>query len=305
MDQPKIERLLRLMKMLAGNRNYTIDELAERLGTSYRSIYRYIDTFKDSGFVVEKLHSNVYRLGKMPKSYVDLKNLIYFSEEEAYILNNLINGLDSTNMLKINLKKKLSAVYNSTGIINYIQKSEVSEHIETLGEAIRKKRKVILKSYESSHSQEISDRFIEPFEFTTNCIDIWGYDIEKQENRIFKISRIGVVTLLAENWSNEEKHQKSKTDCFRISSFKQTPVKLELSLMAKNLLVEEYPMAELDLRKEEGKWILETMVSGMEGVGRFVMGLAPEVKVIDSPELENYIRDFINNHLKDYIKRAL
>ena len=204
MDQPKIERLLRLMKMLAGNRNYTIDELAERLGTSYRSIYRYIDTFKDSGFVVEKLHSNVYRLGKMPKSYVDLKNLIYFSEEEAYILNNLINGLDSTNMLKINLKKKLSAVYNSTSIINYIQKSEVSEHIETLGEAIRKKRKVILKGYESSHSQEISDRFIEPFEFTTNCIDIWGYDIEKQENRVFKISRIGWVSLLDDSWCNED-----------------------------------------------------------------------------------------------------
>lgn len=302
MDQPKIERLLRLMKMLAGNKNYTIDELAERLGTSYRSIYRYIDTFKDSGFVVEKLHSNVYRLGKMPKSYVDLKNLIYFSEEEAYILNNLINSLDSTNMLKINLKKKLSAVYNSTSIINYIQKSEVSEHIETLGVAIRKKRKVILKGYESSHSQEISDRFIEPFEFTTNCIDIWGYDIEKQENRVFKISRIGVVTLLADNWSNEEKHQKSKTDCFRISSFEQTPIKLELSLMAKNLLIEEYPIAEQDLKKEDGKWILETMVSGMEGVGRFVMGLAPEVKIIDSPELENYIRDFINNNLKEYLK---
>ena len=210
-------------------------------------------------------------------------------------------GLDSTNMLKINLKKKLSAVYNSTGIINYIQKAEVPEHIETLGEAIRKKRKVILKAYESSHSQEISDRFIEPFEFTTNCIDIWGYDIEKQENRVFKISRIGAVTLLADNWANEQKHQKSKTDCFRISSFEQTPVKLELSLMAKNLLIEEYPMAEQDLRKEDGKWVLETMVSGMEGVGRFVMGLATEVKIIDSPELENYIREFIEKHLKGYL----
>lgn len=93
------------MKMLAGNKNYTIDELAERLGISYRSIYRYIDTFKDSGFVVEKLHSNVYRLGKMPKGYIDLKDLIYFSKEEAYILNGLIDSLDSTNALKINLKK--------------------------------------------------------------------------------------------------------------------------------------------------------------------------------------------------------
>ena len=297
MDQPKIERMLRLMKMLASNKNYTIDELAERLGISYRSIYRYIDTFKDSGFVVEKLHSNVYRLGKMPKGYVDLKDLIYFSEEEAYIVNSLINSLDSTNALKINLKKKLSAVYNSTSIIDYVQKKDIAEHIEILGKAMREKKAVILKGYESSHSGEISDRWIEPFEFTTNCIDIWGYDLEKKENKVFKISRIGKVKALDDDWTKEDKHRKSKTDCFRISSYEQTPVKLELSMMAKNLLIEEYPLAEQDIRKEGDKWILETMVSGMEGVGRFVIGLAHEIKVIDSPALENYIRNFVSNYL--------
>ena len=297
MDQPKIERMLRLMKMLASNKNYTIDELAERLGISYRSIYRYIDTFKDSGFVVEKLHSNVYRLGKMPKGYVDLKDLIYFSEEEAYIVNSLINSLDSTNGLKINLKKKLSAVYNSTSIIDYVQKKDIAEHIEMLGKAMREKKAVILKGYESSHSGEISDRWIEPFEFTTNCIDIWGYDLEKKENKVFKISRIGKVKALDEGWKKEDRHRKSKTDCFRISSYEQTPVKLELSMMAKNLLIEEYPLAEQDIRKEGDKWILETMVSGMEGVGRFVIGLAHEIKVIDSPALENHIRNFVSNYL--------
>ena len=298
MDQPKIERMLRLMKMMAGNRNYTIDELAEKLGTSYRSIYRYIDTFKDCGFVVNKVHSNVYKLGKLPKSYVELKNLIYFSEEEAYVVNGLINSLDATNMLKANLKKKLSAVYDSTSIVKYVQKSEVAEHIEQLGEAIRSKRKVILKAYESAHSQEVADRFIEPFELTTNCIDVWGFDLEKQENRVFKISRIGKVCLLQDSWSNEESHQTSKTDCFRISSFEQSPVKLELSLMAKSLLVEEYPLAEMDLRHEDDKWILETMVSGMEGVGRFVLGLLNEIKIIDSPALEDYIDNYVNNFLK-------
>ena len=297
MDQPKIERMLRLMKMLASNKNYTIDELAERLGISYRSIYRYIDTFKDSGFVVEKLHSNVYRLGKMPKGYVDLKDLIYFSEEEAYIVNSLINSLDSTNGLKINLKKKLSAVYNSTSIIDYVQKKDIAEHIEMLGKAMREKKAVILKGYESSHSGEISDRWIEPFEFTTNCIDIWGYDLEKKENKVFKISRIGKVKALDEGWKKEDRHRKSKTDCFRISSYEQTPVKLELSMMAKNLLIEEYPLAEQDIRKEGDKWILETMVSGMEEVGRFVIGLAHEIKVVDSPALENHIRNFVSNYL--------
>ena len=52
MDQPKVERMLRLMMLLSGGVNYTIDELADKLETSYRSIYRYLDTFKAAGFVV-------------------------------------------------------------------------------------------------------------------------------------------------------------------------------------------------------------------------------------------------------------
>lgn len=298
MEQPKIERLLRLMKMMSGNTNFTVDELAERLGISYRSIYRYIDTFKESGFVVEKLHSNVYKLGKMPKSYVDLKRLIYFSEEEAYIINSLINSLDNTNALKTNLLKKLSAVYNSTSIANYTYNKESALSIESLGEAIKDRKKVILKNYESGNSHKVSDRLVEPFEFTTNMIDVWCYDLEKKENKVFKISRIGEVRVLEEEWSEEEAHRKSITDCFRMSGFEQTPVKLEMGIMAKNLLLEEYPLAEKDLKKEGDRWILETMVSDMAGVGRFVIGLAHNIKVIDSPELVEYIRLFVTKHLQ-------
>ena len=298
MEQPKIERLLRLMKMMSGNTNFTVDELAERLGISYRSIYRYIDTFKESGFVVEKLHSNVYKLGKMPKSYVDLKRLIYFSEEEAYIINSLINSLDNTNALKTNLLKKLSAVYNSTSIANYTCNKESALSIESLGEAIKDRKKVILKNYESGNSHKVSDRLVEPFEFTTNMIDVWCYDLEKKENKVFKISRIGDVRVLEEEWSEEEAHKKSFTDCFRMSGFEQTPVKLELGIMAKNLLLEEYPLAEKDLTKVNDTWILDTMVSDMAGVGRFVIGLAHDIKVIDSPELVEYIRLFVAKYLQ-------
>lgn len=300
MDQPKIERMLRLMKMMSGNINYTVEELGDKLGISYRSIYRYIDTFKASGFVVEKLQKNVYKLGKMPRSYVDMKNLIYFSEEEAYIIDNLINSLDETNTLKTDLKKKLSAVYNFTTMISYVQKKEIAERVEALGKAIRSKKKVVLKAYESANSKEVTDRHVEPFAFTTNCIDIWGYDTEKQENRVFKISRIGSVDMQEESWEYEEKHESSKTDCFRMSGYEQTPVKLELGLQAKNLLLEEYPLAEKDLKREGKKWILETMVCDMAGVGRFVIGLAHDIKIVDSPALTEYIKKFVSKHLQQY-----
>ena len=54
MDQPKIERMLRLMKMMSGNINYSVEELSEKLEMSDRTIYRYIDTFKNSGYVGEQ-----------------------------------------------------------------------------------------------------------------------------------------------------------------------------------------------------------------------------------------------------------
>ena len=298
MDQPKIERMLRLMKMMSGNTNYTIDELAEKLGMSYRSVYRYIDTFKASGFVIEKLQKNVYKVGKMPRSHVDMSKLIYFSEEEAYLVNSMINGLHPTNQLKIDLKKKLSAIYSCTSIANYVHAEESAPKIQELERAILERKKVILKSYESANSKEVNDRFVEPFEFTTNCIDVWGYDLEKQVCRVFKISRIGSVVVLDDNWTNKEKHHKSKTDCFRMSGFEQIPVKLELSLRAKNLLMEEYPLAQQDLKEEEGKWILDTMVTNMAGVGRFVIGLAGDIKIIDSPLLKVYVETFVEKYLK-------
>jgi hypothetical protein len=75
------------------------------------------------------------------------------------------------------------------------------------------------------------------------------------------------------------------------------PVKLELSLRAKNLLVEEFPLAESGVRLEDGKWFYEGMVGHLEGVGRFCIGLAGDVKVVDSPELTDYIKQFVNDNL--------
>ena len=115
MDQPKIERVLRLMKMMTGNSNYTIDDMAERLGISYRSVYRYIETFKEAGFVVHR-KGGVYKLGKESRYFREISQLIHFTDEEAYVVNQLIEGLDNTNMLKQNLRKKLTAVYNCTSM---------------------------------------------------------------------------------------------------------------------------------------------------------------------------------------------
>ena len=65
-----------------------------------------------------------------------------------------------------------------------------------------------------------------------------------------------------------------------------------MTLLAYNLLLEEFPMAEKYVRKSHNGWTFEGDVAMMEGVGRFVIGLAAEVHIIDSPELSEYVNQY-------------
>lgn len=121
--------------------------------------------------------------------------------------------------------------------------------------------------------------------------------MEKHENKVYKISRIDSVEILTESWENESEHNRPSADCFRMSGNNSIPIKLELSLRAKNLLLEEYPLAAKYLREEGNLWILETNVHDLAGVGRFVIGLAAEIRIISSPELEEYVQNYATEHI--------
>ena len=295
MEQPRVERTLRLMRLMSGNAYLTVEQLARRLDTSTRSIYRYIDTFKTCGFAVEKIDDSIYRLISMPSGYKDLQKLIYFSEEEARVLTYLIESLDETNSLKSSLYRKLCAVCDTKSIKEYSGTSKNAANVQALGNAMKDRKTVILKDYSSSSSGTVRDRVVEPFEFTNNHIDIWAYDCEKKDVRLFKIARIGWVDILPIDWQHGDEHDKGYLDAFRMQGKTQTHVRLEMTLRARNLLCEEFPLAIPDVTEKDGKFIFDSMVTHMEGVGRFVIGLAKEVKIVDSPELVQYVRDYTKN----------
>lgn len=298
MDQPKIERLLRLMRLMSGTTYYTIQDLQDTLGMSERTIYRYIDTFKAAGFAVEKVHGNVFRLVTMRRPYPDLSKIVYFSEEEAYIVNRLIDSLDNTNALKQGLHRKLAAIYDATSIAEYVDKKSNSANIQALADAAKEKKQVILKNYESSHSGDIRDRKVEPFAFTTNYLDVWCYDPEDGLNKRFKIARIDEVRILDDSWEAEGKHSSSEIDVFRMSGPERYQVRLQLSLQAKSLLLEEYPLAEKSIRKNGDSYIFDANVCALQGVGRFVIGLASDIVILEGEELREYIRSFVSEHLE-------
>ena len=72
---------------------------------------------------------------------------------------------------------------------------------------------------------------------------------------------------------------------------------LQLNTRAKSLLLEEFPLAEKDLKREDGKWFLKTTIHSLEGAGRFVIGLAADVKIIEGDKLRKYILDYQQKHI--------
>jgi predicted DNA-binding transcriptional regulator YafY len=295
MEQPKIERVLRLMKMMTGNTNYTVDEMAERLGISYRSVYRYIDTFKDAGFVVQRKDGGIYKLGKDSRYFKEISQLIHFTDEEAYIVNQLIEGLDNTNMLKQNLRKKLTAVYNCTSLAESVVEGKNAVNVNRIIEAIDNRHQVILKNYASSHTGVIRDRLVEPFGFTTNYVQIWCYEPESGLNKLFNTSRVGGVEVLDSEWQYADSHHEGYIDIFRITGFEQKRVQLELGVMSHNLLIEEYPLSTRDIKPiDDRRWLLDTMVCNYVGIGRFVMGLLGDIRIL-TPEFKSYICEVVNN----------
>ena len=289
MDQPKLERLLRLMKMLTANSYLTVEDIAGKLSISTRSVYRYIDTFRSAGFVIKKKNGCI-RLDKSSPYFKDISELIHFTEEEAYILKSAIESIDENNILKQNLKKKLYTVYDYKILAETIVNGRHSKNVRHLVQAMEERRTVILKKYASSHGNDIRDRRVEAFAFTTNYEQVWCYCLEESEVKLFRVSRIGEVEVLQEPWQHEAAHQLGYIDIFRMHSNVKMRVILKMGLRSSSLLMEEFPLASKQMKRiSDNEWMLDTEVCSYEGVGRFVLGLPGDILIIDSPELVQYI----------------
>ena len=76
-------------------------------------------------------------------------------------------------------------------------------------------------------------------------------------------------------------------DVFRMNGHDRHRIRLRLGMLAHNLLVEEYPLAERDLAPDgESHWLLETEVAG----------LLDDVEIVDSPELKRYVADYFRRN---------
>jgi predicted DNA-binding transcriptional regulator YafY len=163
-------------------------------------------------------------------------------------------------------------------------------------QAIKQQKQVVLKEYKSGHGRNIRDRLVEPIDFTVNYMAVWCYDTESQSNKIFKTARIKEVVVKENSWQYKPNHHKGIIDIFRMQSFEPIALQLKLSILAYNLLIEEFPLSQKYVKKvDDNTYLLTTEVGNFKGVGRFVLGLPNEITVIYPQAFKDFLNEEISN----------
>lgn len=288
-DQAKFQKMLEVLLMLDCQYGRSIAELSNRFDVSQRTIYRYFDTFKNVGFVLNN-NDGYFNINKEESSARDISDLLHFTEEESLILSKAIHSLDSKSDQKDKLVKKLYSLYDFDRVLHAITRKEETDKVYNLIQSIKKQKKVVLKDYKSNNSNEILDRIVEPIDFTDNYNNVWCYDTNDNQNKIFKPSRATEIELLDSIWEHKPKHKKGETDIFRMHGFDSILIELELTLTAYNFIIEEYPLSEIYIKKKsENKYTLRTKVCNFLGAGRFILGLPGEVRVIAPQAMKDFV----------------
>jgi proteasome accessory factor C len=293
MDHRKISRVLQMIARLRQPLGWTKENLASSFEVSVRTIERYIVLFRDLGFTVVQQGSR-FKIEQPERSAFRHEDLIVFTLEEAKIIKDAMLDYKMKGPLRNVLLDKLFAMTDIDYIADSFSSLNTANVISNLSYAIREKQQVVLKAYDAA-DQKARDILVEPIRFNAYFQYLRALDVKTKQNKLYKTERITDVEITSHAWAHEELHEKPGMDAFGFSGGKHVNVQLRLSKRAKQLLTEEYPATLPFVKRRDSYWYFEGAVLGFEGVGRFVLGLPGEVKVLEPMDLQKYLIEKMEN----------
>jgi len=171
-NQNKLLRLLQLISVLQASPAKTMKTIAKLIGSTERTVYRYLDLLKAVGFNVEKdTNHKVY----IDNEILDIKQM--FTADEIKLIQESIKVVAKSSPLKDSIIQKLSLNNEAALAGNNLLKVHLSNIVEKVTKGIQERKVIVLKKYYSANSQQISDRQVEPIKFTDNYTSLVAYEI--------------------------------------------------------------------------------------------------------------------------------
>ena len=202
----QINRLFEIIYALLGKKSITAKELAQQFGVSTRTIYRDVDTLSLAGIPVYTEKGKGGGISLLP-DYVLSKSLLNESEQME-----ILTALQSLAAVKTTdadrVLQKLSSIFNKNATpwlkVDFSDWGYSDNIFNDLKRAIFES-KIVCFDYYSTYGEKTSRR-VEPAQllFKSRSWYVIGYCLFKEDERVFKLSRIHNLAVTDEHFQKRE-----------------------------------------------------------------------------------------------------
>lgn len=298
----QIARLFEIVYILLDKKFVTAAELAERFEVSPRTVYRDIDTLAEAGIPV---YASKGRGGgiRLTDSFVLNKSLL--SEKEQNEILTALQALRVTQYSDGEVLDKLGTLFQKSAS-NWIE-VDFSDWGNTDRETFEKIKRAILErrlvtfDYYSSYGEK-TERTVEPILlwFKHRSWYLRAFDLDKQDERVFKLTRIKRPELPGDTFDSRPHPEKP-----RIPAVKQgkgmVTVKLRVDSSQLYRVYDEFDESMIT-RDSDNCFVCEATFPEDEWVYGFILSFGHFAEVLEPPHIRGIIKERLEDTLKKYLE---
>ena len=283
----KLDRLLSIVVILLNKDRVSAKELASRFEVTTRTIYRDIDSINMAGIPIISYPGNDGGFGIMEN--FRLERHIFTEEDIIEVLSALkgMTGLIQSERIRSAADKfanmiegKKNTDFFDDGIIIDINpwgsKSRIDSDFRTIYSAILSRKKLSF-SY-SDYNGKCSSRTVEPISLVFKAYSwyLYSYCLEKNDYRIFRLSRIKKISVLKDTFTGKKKKYQSdysiKPDTDITIRFKNSFETLISEFFPQSRIEKSADFSTITFKAQNEEWLYKILL----GMGRDIEIVSPK-----------------------------
>lgn len=292
-------RLFEIVYILLQKKKATAKELADRFEVSTRTIYRDVEILSRANIPIYAIKGKEGGISLLDE-YV-LNKTILSEEEQSQILFAL-QAMRTVTGEEKDILEKLSLLFHKT-IDNWIKvdfsnwgKENVQEEkFNIIKTAILNRNQLEFFYYNSNGDK--SKRIVEPLQiwFKDKSWYLMSYCKQKEDYRVFKITRIKEIKILQEHFERDLPKE-SKEEAYMLEMIS---IELEVSKEMAYRVYDEFEGEQIT-KKEDGNFIVKVEYPVNEWVYSYLLSFGEYIKILSPDSVKNMIKDKLERTLKNY-----
>lgn len=295
----KNNRLFGILYLLLIKKKVTAKELADYFGVSVRTIYRDIDLLSSHSIPIYTEQGKQGGIQLLDSFQLDKTVL---SEEDQQQILFALQSLDKLSSNQYSISDKLQWLFQKKSH-SFIDidfsvwgKSQIDVFIfDAIKQAILKTKRVKFL-YFNSYGEK-ANRTVEPLQicFRYHAWYLFGYDINKKDYRLFKLSRIQDITLTEDTFLREipDREEYPKTETLE-------PIVLKIDKCLAYRVVDECEEGSVSVL-EDGNYLVKMQYPINDWLYGYLLSFGKNATIIEPDFVRMTVKKKLEEALKNYL----